>query len=47
MSLRLQNYNCDDSDLIIEDMRENGHDITQTSILSSDELKMISETSSL
>jgi hypothetical protein len=46
MSLRLQNYNSDDSELILSDMEDKGHDITQVSILSAHELKLISENSS-
>ena len=46
MSLRLQNYNSDDTELIVSDMKDKGHDITEISILPSEELKLISETSS-
>ena len=46
MSLRLQNYNSDDSELILLDMEEKGHDITEMSILTASELKQISDTSS-
>jgi hypothetical protein len=46
MSLRLQNYNSDDSELILLDMEEKGHSIVEISILSGDELKRYSETSS-
>lgn len=33
MSLRLQNYNTDETELILTDMQDKGHDISQVHIL--------------